>query len=110
MPTFSPCSSWRVHETAVAVRGGRLHLYRAEDRHGKPVASLLRNDRSMEAEEAFLRAAISWDGAPWPERINVDGNSAAHRGERTASPAALRCGFRRCLDRRPARFDGSERC
>jgi len=49
----SPGSSWRMDETAVAVRGGRHYLYRAVDRNGKSVASLLCNDRSMEAAQAF---------------------------------------------------------
>ena len=43
----SPGSSWRMDETAVAVRGGRHYLYRAVDRRGKSVASLLCNDRRM---------------------------------------------------------------
>jgi transposase-like protein len=78
----SPGSSWRMDETAVAVRGGRHYLYRAVDRHGKSVASLLCNDRSMEAAQAFFRTAVSQDGVPWPEKINVDGNSATHRALR----------------------------
>jgi transposase-like protein len=79
---LSPGSSWRMDETAVAVRGGRHYLYRGVDRRGKSVASLLCNDRSMEAAQAFVRAAVSQDGVPWPEKINVDGNSATHRGLR----------------------------
>jgi hypothetical protein len=43
----SPGSSWRMDETAVNVRGGRHYLYRAVDRDGKSVASLLCRDRSM---------------------------------------------------------------
>lgn len=78
----SPGSSWRMDETAVAVRGGRHYLYRAVDRHGKSVASLLCSDRSMEAAQAFFRAAVGQDGVAWPEKINVDGNSATHRGLR----------------------------
>lgn len=78
----SPGSSWRMDETAVAVRGGRHYLYRAVDRHGKSVASLLCGDRSMEAAQAFFRAAVGQDGVPWPVKVNVDGNSATHRGLR----------------------------
>ncbi len=40
--------SWRMDETAVSVRGGRHHLYRAVDRNGKSVHSLLCRDRSLE--------------------------------------------------------------
>jgi transposase-like protein len=78
----SPGSSWRMDETAVAVRGGRHYLYRAVDRRGKSVASLLCNDRSMEAAQAFFRVAASQEGVRWPAKINVDGNSATHRGLR----------------------------
>ncbi len=78
----SPGSSWRMDETAVAVRGGRHYLYRAVDRTGKSVASLLCNERSMEAARAFFRMAVSQKGVPWPTKINVDGNSATHRGLR----------------------------
>lgn len=78
----SPGSSWRMDETAVSVRGGRHYLYRAVDRHGKSVASLLCNDRSMEAAQAFFHAAVSQGDVPWPQKINVDGNSATHRGLR----------------------------
>ncbi len=75
-------TSWRMDETAVSVRGGRHYLYRAVDRHGKSVASLLCNDRSMEAAQAFFRTAVSQYGVPWPQKINVDGNSATHRALR----------------------------
>lgn len=43
----SPGTSRRMDETAVAVRGGRHYLYRAVDRRGKSVASLLCNDRGL---------------------------------------------------------------
>jgi transposase-like protein len=85
-----PGSSWRMNETAVAVRGGRHYLYRAVDRHGKSAASLLCNDRSMEAAQAFFRAATQQGGVPWPEKINVDGNSATHRGLRLLAEEDLR--------------------
>lgn len=56
----------------MSVRGGRHYLYRAVDRAGKSVASLLCNDRSMESAQAFFGAAVSQEAAPWPEKINVD--------------------------------------
>ena len=46
-------SSWRMDETAVSVRGGLHYLYRAVDKHGKSVASVLRSDRGMEAAQDF---------------------------------------------------------
>lgn len=78
----SPDKSWRMDETAVSVRGGRHYLYRAVDRRGKSVASLLCTDRSMESAQAFFRSAVSQEGVSWPAKINVDGNSATHRGLR----------------------------
>jgi transposase-like protein len=78
----SPDPSWRMDETAVAVRGGRHYLYRAVDRHGKSVASLLCGDRSIESAQAFFRTAVSVSGTRWPQKINLDGNSATHRAIR----------------------------
>ena len=45
--------SWRIDETAVPVRGGYRYLYRAVDKYGKAVYSLLCPDRS----EASARAS-----------------------------------------------------
>lgn len=78
----SPDPSWRMDETAVAVRGGRHYLYRAVDRRGKSVASLLCSDRSIESAQAFFRTAVDVSGMPWPQKINLDGNSATHRAIR----------------------------
>jgi transposase-like protein len=77
-----PDTSWRMDETAVSVRGGRHYLYRAVDRAGKSVASLLCTDRSMESAQAFFRSAVARAGVPWPGKINLDGNKATHRGLR----------------------------
>ena len=75
--------SWRMDETAVSVRGGRHYLYRAVDRHGKSVDSLLRGDRGMEAAQAFFRNAVDSRWARrWPRKINLDGNTASHRALR----------------------------
>lgn len=90
----SPGSSWRMDETAVSVRGGRHYLYRAVDRRGKSVASLLCNDRTMEAAQAFFRMAVSQEGVPWPEKINVDGNSAI--APRVALAGGRRSPLARC--------------
>jgi transposase-like protein len=51
-------SSWRMDETAVSVRGGAHYLYRAVDKHGKTVDSLLCADRSELAARAFLSKAL----------------------------------------------------
>jgi transposase-like protein len=41
--------SWRVDKTAISVRGGIRYLYRAVDKFGKTVDSLLCADRSVSA-------------------------------------------------------------
>ena len=79
-------SSWRMDETAVSVRGGKHYLYRAVDRHGKSVDSVLRDDRSMDAAQAFFRNAVASQWSPgWPSKVNLDGNSASHRALRLLS-------------------------
>lgn len=74
-------SSWRVDETAVPVRGGRHYLYRAVDKYGKTVESLLCADRSMFAAESFFRKSVARQHS-WPRKINLDGNAASHRALR----------------------------
>jgi len=61
-------------ETAVSVRGGRHYLYRAVNRYGKSVHSLLCRDRSLESAQAFFREAVAAEGASSPTKINLDGN------------------------------------
>lgn len=75
-------SSWRVDETAISIRGHWNYLYRAVDRHGKSVHSLLCGDRGMEAGQAFFRKAVATRTAGWPRKINLDGNTATHRALR----------------------------
>jgi transposase-like protein len=43
---------------------------------------LLCDNRGMEAAQAFFRSAVAQVGVPWPEKINIDGNKASHRGLR----------------------------
>src|SRR5688500_6625960 len=52
-------SSWRIDETAVSVRGGPHYLYRAVDKRGKSIGSLLRPDRGMHAAQEFFRTAVA---------------------------------------------------
>ncbi len=75
-------SSWRMDETAVSVRGGLHYLYRAVDKHGKSVASLLRADKGMDAAQAFFRKAVASNQCIWPRKVNLDGNAASHRALR----------------------------
>lgn len=75
-------SSWRMDETAVAVRGGRHYLYRAVDKQGKSVGSLLRADRGMDAAKEFFCHAVATNRSQWPTTVNLDGNAASHRALR----------------------------
>jgi len=75
-------SSWRMDETAVSVRGGTHYLYRAVDKQGMSVGSLLRSDRGMEASREFFRKAVAANKFRWPTTVNLDGNAASHRALR----------------------------
>ena len=59
-----PGGSWRVDETAVAVRGGRHYLFRGVDKNGRSIGSLLCNDRDMESAQAFFRAVVAHGRVP----------------------------------------------
>jgi transposase-like protein len=74
--------SWRMDETAVSVRGGLHYLYRAVDKQGRSVGSLLRADRGMDAAKEFFRQAIAKNQSRWPTTVNLDGNAASHRALR----------------------------
>jgi len=75
-------SSWRMDETAVCVRGGLHYLYRAVDKHGKSVGSLLRADRSTDAAKEFFRNALATNRFRSPTTVNLDGNTASHQALR----------------------------
>jgi transposase-like protein len=77
-----PGSSWRMDETAVAVRGGMHYLYRAVDKDGKSVASLLRADRGTEAAHEYFRQAVALNDSRVPRKVNLDGNAASLRALR----------------------------
>jgi transposase-like protein len=72
-------SSWRMDETAVSVRGGTRYLYRAVDKYGKTVDSLLCADRSELSAREFFTKALKTHHPRWPTKLNLDGNAASHR-------------------------------
>jgi transposase-like protein len=74
--------SWRVDETAISVRGGQRYLYRAVDKFGKTVDSLLCADRSVSAARAFFCKALKTHHPRPPRKLNLDGNAASHRALR----------------------------
>src|SRR5258708_11663203 len=75
-------SSWRMDETAVSVRGGTRYLYRAVDKYGKTVDSLLCADRSELSARDFFTKAQKTHHPRWPAKLNLDGNAASHRALR----------------------------
>ena len=75
-------SSWRMDETAVSVRGGAHYLYRAVDKHGKTVDSMLCTDRSESAARAFFSQALKTNRYQRPRKVNIDGNAATYRALR----------------------------
>src|SRR5262249_51965547 len=96
-------SSWRMDETSVSVGGRWNYLYRAVDRNGKSVHSLLREDRSIGSAQEFFRQAVKVKGSPWPEKINLDGDAASHLclrllGEEDSGGGSVRVGARRYLN------------
>jgi transposase-like protein len=74
--------SWRMDETAVSVRGGTRYLYRAVDKYGKTVDSLLCADRSELSARDFFSKALKTHHPRWPTKLNLDGNAASHRALR----------------------------
>ncbi|MBK9252769.1 MAG: IS6 family transposase [Proteobacteria bacterium] len=70
--------SWRMDETAVRVQGGNHYLYRAVDKHGKSVDSVLMAGRDKAAAQAFFEHAADRRESGFPDKINVDGYAATH--------------------------------
>jgi transposase-like protein len=70
--------SWRMDETSVPVRGEKCFLYRAVDKHGQSVDSLLCAGQTIEAAKAFFRKAVNTYGRRWPRKVNLDGSMASY--------------------------------
>src|SRR5438876_1055776 len=67
--------SWYVDETYVNVKGKWCYLYRAIDRDGNLVDSLLSEKRDMEAAQRFFKQAVDVVGHA-PERVTTDGHDS----------------------------------
>ncbi|WP_376093881.1 IS6 family transposase [Roseomonas sp. CCTCC AB2023176] len=65
--------SWHEDETYLRVRGRWCFLYRAIDRRGDLVDTVLSEHRDMAAAKAFFRSAKSATGMT-PERVTTDGH------------------------------------
>jgi putative transposase len=73
--------SWYVDETYVNVKGKWGYLYRAIDRHGNLVDSMLSEKRDMEAAKRFFKQAVEVAGHA-PERVTTDGHDSYPRAIR----------------------------
>lgn len=73
--------SWYVDETYVKVSGRWCYLYRAIDRDGNLVDSMLSEHRNMEAAKRFFKQAKEVTGCT-PERVTTDGHYSYPRAIR----------------------------
>ena len=73
---------WHVDETHLKVRGRWAYLYRAIDRDGNLVDTMLSERRDMAAARAFFRSAKSVTGQV-PERVTTDGHRSYPRAIRS---------------------------
>jgi transposase-like protein len=74
--------SWYVDETYVKVRGHWCYLYRAIDRSGDLIDTMLSKHRDMAAAKAFFRSARSATGMT-PDRVTTDGHGSYPRAIRS---------------------------
>src|SRR6266567_6434003 len=73
--------SWYVDETYVNVKGKWCYLYRAIDRDGNLVDSIVSEKRDMEAAKRFFKQAVDVVGHA-PERVTTDGHDSYPRAIR----------------------------
>ena len=73
--------SWYVDETYIKVHGRWWNLYRATDRDGNLVDSLLSATRDLKAAQRFFRGANAVVGHA-PDRVTTDGHDAYPRAIR----------------------------
>ena len=70
--------SWYVDETYLKVKGKFCYLYRAIDRDGQLVDSMLSATRDMAAAQRFFRSALATVGHR-PKRVTTDGHDSYPR-------------------------------
>jgi len=74
---------WHADETYIRVSGVWKYLYRAIDRDGNLIDSLLCEHRDMDAAKRFFKGALDVAGQA-PERVTTDGHDAYPRAIREA--------------------------
>src|SRR4051795_9585157 len=72
---------WHVDETYLKVRGRWCYLYRAIDRDGNLVDTMLSEHRDMAAAQAFFRSAKAVTGVT-PDQVTTDGHGSYPRSIR----------------------------
>jgi putative transposase len=77
----TPGRSWYVDETYIKVHGRWCYLYRAIDRDGNLVDSMLSETRDLQAAQCFFRRARAVVGHA-PDRVTTDGHDAYPRAIR----------------------------
>src|SRR5215207_11021419 len=70
------------YQTCLKVRGRWCYLYRAIDRDGQLVDTMLSEHRDMAAAQAFFRSARSVTGLA-PDRVTTDGHGSYPRAIRS---------------------------
>jgi transposase-like protein len=73
---------WHVDKTYLKVRGRWAYLYRATDRDGNLVDTILCGHRDMAAAQAFFRSATTTTDVT-PERVTTDGHGSYPRAIRS---------------------------
>jgi putative transposase len=73
---------WHVDETYLRGRGHGAHLYRAIDRDGNRVDTMLSEHRDMAAAQAFFRSARTATGQV-PDQVTTDGHGSYPRAIRS---------------------------
>ena len=81
--------SWHVDETYLKVRGRWCYLYRAINRNGDLVDTMLSERRDMAAAKAFFRSAKSAIGLV-PDRVTTDGHGSYPRAIRSTLGRGVR--------------------
>jgi transposase-like protein len=74
--------SWYADETYLKVQGRWCYLYRAVDRDGNLIDTMLRAIRDMKAARRFFRSARSIVGFV-PDRVTTDGHNSCARAIRS---------------------------
>ena len=73
---------WHVDETYLKVGGRWAYLYRAVDRDGNLVDTMLSEHRDMAAAQAFFRSAKAVTGVT-PDQVTTDGHGSYPRAIRS---------------------------